>query len=257
AEPADRAGGEARPDRGARRLRVPLRRRGGNPRPQLHLRPRPRAGAARRQAAGPAAPGKARVRQRRPGDDRGRHPQRPVRRRLRRAGRTAGRRRRPQPCRRRLGDTPAHQAFRALDLAGRGADGAGRLRHRAGQALPRTAGTAPGREGTGEWRMNPTPRRPRVAIVIGTVCFLAFLTLLFYGVRQSGRGDREALPSPLIGKPAPDFTLPLLHEPGRLVTSKDLLGAPYVLNVWGSWCPECRVEHPVLTRFALTKRVRV
>src|SRR3546814_3689312 len=46
-------------------------------------------------------------------------------------------------------------------------------------------------------------------------------------------------------------------EPGRLVTTKDLLGTPYVLNVWGSWCPECRVEHPVLSRFALTKRVRV
>src|SRR3546814_21146729 len=72
-------------------------------------------------------------------------------------------------------------------------------------------------------------------------------------VPPSGRGDREALPSPLIDRPAPDFTLPLLHEPGRLVTTKDLLGTPYVLNVWGSWCPECRVEHPVLSSFALTR----
>ena len=100
-------------------------------------------------------------------------------------------------------------------------------------------------------------RGPGLAVAIGALCFLGFLALLFYGVRQSGRGDREALPSPLIGKPAPEFSLPLLHEPGRLVTSKDLLGTPYVLNVWGSWCPECRVEHPVLTRFALGKRVRV
>src|SRR3546814_20912132 len=76
-------------------------------------------------------------------------------------------------------------------------------------------------------------------------------------VPPSGRGDREALPSPLIDRPAPDFTLPLLHEPGRLVTTKDLLGPPYVLNVWGSWCPECRVDHPVLSRFALTTRVPV
>ena len=37
----------------------------------------------------------------------------------------------------------------------------------------------------------------------------------------------------------------------------ELRGEPFVLNVWGSWCPECRVEHPVLTRFAETKRVRV
>ena len=102
-----------------------------------------------------------------------------------------------------------------------------------------------------------TRRRPRLAIIIGALCFLGFLALLFYGVRESGRADRDALPSPLIGRAAPQFALPVLHEPGRLVTSKDLLGAPYVLNVWGSWCPECRVEHPVLSRFAMTKRVRV
>ena len=87
--------------------------------------------------------------------------------------------------------------------------------------------------------------------------FFALVALLAAGVWLSRRGDREALPSPLIGKPAPAFRLPVLHEPGRLVTGEELRGAPYVLNVWGSWCPECRVEHPVITRFAETKRVRV
>ncbi len=81
--------------------------------------------------------------------------------------------------------------------------------------------------------------------------------LLAAGVWLSRQPNREALPSPLIGKHAPQFSLPVLHEPGRLVTLDDLKGAPFVLNVWGSWCPECRVEHPVLTRFAETKRVRV
>jgi cytochrome c biogenesis protein CcmG, thiol:disulfide interchange protein DsbE len=86
---------------------------------------------------------------------------------------------------------------------------------------------------------------------------IALGLLLAVGIRLSGNPNREALPSPLIGKPAPQFALPLLHEPGRLVTSSDLLGSPYLLNVWGSWCPACRQEHPVLTRFAETKRVRV
>ena len=81
--------------------------------------------------------------------------------------------------------------------------------------------------------------------------------LLAAGVWMSRNPDREALPSPLIGKAAPTFQLPVLHEAGRLFGSKDLLGAPYLLNVWGSWCPTCRDEHPVLTRFAETKRVRV
>lgn len=81
--------------------------------------------------------------------------------------------------------------------------------------------------------------------------------LLTAGVWMSRDPHREALPSPLIGKPAPAFELPVLHEAGRLFGTKDLLGAPYLLNVWGSWCPACRDEHPVLTRFAETKRVRV
>ena len=86
---------------------------------------------------------------------------------------------------------------------------------------------------------------------------LALGLLLAVGIRLSRNPNREALPSPLVGKPAPQFALPVLHEPGRLVTSSDLLGSPYLLNVWGSWCPACREEHPVLTRFAETKRVRV
>ena len=102
---------------------------------------------------------------------------------------------------------------------------------------------------------NATGARKYTAIVIG-VFFLALMGLLLYGVHKSGDADREALPSPLIGRPAPQFDLPLLHEPGTRIKNKDLAGAPYVMNVWASWCPECRVEHPVLTKFALTKRVR-
>lgn len=81
--------------------------------------------------------------------------------------------------------------------------------------------------------------------------------LLAAGVWMSRNPNREALPSPLIGKPAPAFKLPVLHEAGRLFGTDDLRGAPYLLNVWGSWCPACRDEHPVLTRFAETRRVRV
>ena len=105
------------------------------------------------------------------------------------------------------------------------------------------------------------PEKSRGALVFAAVIiglfFVGLMFLLAYGVKQSGRADRESLPSPLIGKPAPAFDLPVLHDPKVRISNKDLAGAPYVMNVWGSWCPECRVEHPVLTRFAETKRVRV
>ncbi|MBD3826885.1 MULTISPECIES: DsbE family thiol:disulfide interchange protein [Stenotrophomonas] len=105
----------------------------------------------------------------------------------------------------------------------------------------------------------PTPSRPLppVAIVIGVLFFFGLLGLMVYGVMKSGAPDRDVLPSALIGKPAPAFQLPVLHDPTITVSSAELRGAPYVLNVWGSWCAACREEHPVLTRFAETKRVRV
>ncbi len=89
------------------------------------------------------------------------------------------------------------------------------------------------------------------------IAFAAIAALLLAGVILSRSQDRESLPSPLIGKPAPSFDLPVLHDPSYRITSETLHGEPYLMNVWGSWCPECRVEHPVLTRFAETKRVRV
>lgn len=105
----------------------------------------------------------------------------------------------------------------------------------------------------------PTPSRPLppVAIVIGVLFFFGLLGLMVYSVMKSGDPDRDVLPSALIGKPAPAFQLPVLHDPTITVSSAELRGAPYVLNVWGSWCAACREEHPVLTRFAETKRVRV
>lgn len=98
---------------------------------------------------------------------------------------------------------------------------------------------------------------PPVAIVIGVLFFFGLLGLMIYGVMKSGAPDRDILPSALIGKPAPAFALPVLHDPSITVSSAELRGAPYVLNVWGSWCAACREEHPILTRFAETKRVRV
>lgn len=89
------------------------------------------------------------------------------------------------------------------------------------------------------------------------LAFVLLALLLFVGVRMNAGRDTSAIPSPLIGKPAPEFSLPLLGDPGRPVSRRDLLGAPYLLNVWGSWCPACRIEHPVITRIADSGLLRV
>jgi len=70
--------------------------------------------------------------------------------------------------------------------------------------------------------------------------------LLYSGIGK----DPRYVPSPLVGKPIPNFSAPALHDPTRIVSSQSLLGTPYLLNVFGSWCPSCRVEHPVLADYA-------
>jgi cytochrome c biogenesis protein CcmG, thiol:disulfide interchange protein DsbE len=76
--------------------------------------------------------------------------------------------------------------------------------------------------------------------------FIALVVVLAVGLRLNPR----EVPSPLIGKPAPAFELPLLNEPDKRFSQKDMLGKVWIMNVWASWCPPCLVEHPVVTRIA-------
>jgi cytochrome c biogenesis protein CcmG/thiol:disulfide interchange protein DsbE len=89
------------------------------------------------------------------------------------------------------------------------------------------------------------------------LAFAVLALLLGVGVYLSRRDDRTAIASPLIGRPAPDFSLPVLGEPGRRIGNRDLLGEPFLLNVWGSWCPNCQVEHPVVSALARSGKVRI
>ena len=76
--------------------------------------------------------------------------------------------------------------------------------------------------------------------------FIALVVLLAVGLRLNPR----EVPSPLIGKPAPAFELPLLTEADKQFSEKTMLGHVWIMNVWASWCPPCLVEHPVVTQMA-------
>jgi cytochrome c biogenesis protein CcmG, thiol:disulfide interchange protein DsbE len=62
--------------------------------------------------------------------------------------------------------------------------------------------------------------------------------------------DPTTVPSPLIGKTAPAFSLPTLADAAQTITQAEFQGKVSMLNVWGSWCVACRDEHPVLMQFA-------
>jgi cytochrome c biogenesis protein CcmG/thiol:disulfide interchange protein DsbE len=94
-----------------------------------------------------------------------------------------------------------------------------------------------------------------VWLLLPLVGFLA-LAALFYG--RLGAGDPSRIPSVLIDRPVPDFSLPPIVEgQGEGISDEDLAAGVHVVNVWGSWCGPCRLEHPILMRLAEDQRFQV
>lgn len=69
--------------------------------------------------------------------------------------------------------------------------------------------------------------------------------------------DPTVVPSPLIGKAAPAFSLPMLADGKQTITQAEFQGKVSLLNVWGSWCVACRDEHPALMQFAAEKVIPI
>lgn len=78
--------------------------------------------------------------------------------------------------------------------------------------------------------------------------FAGLVVLFAFGLNP--KRDIHALPSPLIGKQAPSFTLTDVLDPSRPFSNETLKGQVYVLNVWGTWCFACREEHAELLAIA-------
>ena len=93
--------------------------------------------------------------------------------------------------------------------------------------------------------------------LIPLALFMVLAVFLALGLNR----DPSEVPSPLVGKPAPMFTLPRLDaDPlaaagtqNASFSPKDMAGKVWLLNVWASWCVSCRQEHPVLVDFAKLK----
>ncbi|MEI8146502.1 MAG: DsbE family thiol:disulfide interchange protein [Alphaproteobacteria bacterium] len=100
----------------------------------------------------------------------------------------------------------------------------------------------------------PAPIRRNLLVFVPLIVFLGLTVLFFVGLS----GNPQRIPSALIGKPAPTFTLPALDgidKPG--LSTADFKGAVTVVNVFASWCIPCHEEHPVLMEMAKDTRFQL
>ena len=104
-------------------------------------------------------------------------------------------------------------------------------------------------------------RARRLGLALPLLFFAALAGLFWYALHG---GDPSRLPSALLGKPVPVFTLPPLE--GLVADGKDVpgfastdlaQGSPTIVNVFASWCLECQEEHPLLVALAEEPGVRL
>lgn len=89
-------------------------------------------------------------------------------------------------------------------------------------------------------------RRIRPGYVAPLLAFVALAAILGIGLGL----DPRKVPSPLIGKPVPEFSLPPVKGRTLGLASRDLEAEVSVVNVFASWCVPCRQEHPLIQRLA-------
>ena len=83
--------------------------------------------------------------------------------------------------------------------------------------------------------------------------FLVLVAFLAVGLKR----NPQEIPSPLLGKPAPLFSLSTLDAGGAKFGPQDMKGKVWMLNVWATWCAACRDEHPLLVAFSKANQLPI
>lgn len=90
-----------------------------------------------------------------------------------------------------------------------------------------------------------------VKFFLPLLAFMVLIFLMLFGLSN----DPKVIPSPFVGKPAPQFTLPRLFKSNKTISVDEMKGKVWILNLWASWCVSCRAEHAVLTKLINKEKI--
>ena len=82
----------------------------------------------------------------------------------------------------------------------------------------------------------------KIWFLIPLIVFAGFVVMLYMRLGQ----PTDIVTNTALERPVPTFELPLLSDTSRIMTNENLPDQPFLMNIWGSWCPTCIIEHPFL-----------
>ena len=84
----------------------------------------------------------------------------------------------------------------------------------------------------------------KIGFLIPLVIFVGLLAMLYMRLGK----PTDIVTNTALERPVPAFELPLLSDTSRIMTNDNLPDKPFLMNIWGSWCPTCIIEHPFLMK---------
>lgn len=82
----------------------------------------------------------------------------------------------------------------------------------------------------------------KIWFLIPLIVFFGLLVMLYMRLGK----PTDIVTNTALERPVPTFELPLLSDTSRIMTNDNLPTQPFLINIWGSWCPTCIIEHPFL-----------
>lgn len=84
----------------------------------------------------------------------------------------------------------------------------------------------------------------KLGFLIPLVIFIGLVAMLYMRLGK----PTDIVTNTALERPVPAFELPLLSDTSRIITNDNLPDEPFLMNIWGSWCPTCIIEHPFLMK---------